>query len=95
MAKTKLEKAVEQGTTSLNDAQREIVMSQFRDYKRNKARITEIADLLGTKRSTVSSSDARALAAERAVLANEQAALMKANAEISDKLFNQLSDGGE
>ncbi len=89
-SKTKLEVAVEKAAGNMSEARREIVMSQMREYKRNKARILEISDALSVRVSSTTSSAASANAATRVALANEMSALMKANAEISDKLFDKL-----
>ena len=82
--KSKLEKAVEDRVSSLNEAQRELVLSQLSDFKRNKGRIAEIEDALVTS--------GRHPSAERSMLATERAQLVTANNEIAAKLFNQLKD---
>lgn len=88
--KTKLEKAVEENASKLNGAQRELVMAQFADYKRNKTRIAQIEDTLRLRQSSATSSSARA--AQRAELVNERAQLIDVNGRIAKRLFEQLSD---
>lgn len=91
--KSKLERAVEDGASKMNDAQREIVMSQFRDYKRNKARISEIDGEISAQVHFPAGSDAmKAQLARKMSLDNERALLVKANNEIAAKLFEQLAD---
>ena len=80
--KTKLEKAIEKGASELNDAQREIVLSQFSEYKKNKARILEIETTLRTS--------GRDPSVQRSMLATERTQLISTNSEIADRLFKQL-----
>ena len=82
--KSKLEQAVEKKASSLNDAQKELVLSQFSVYKRNKARIAEIEDVLRISSCTPST--------DRSNLATERNQLTIANNEIAAKLFQQLKD---
>lgn len=93
-SKSKLELAVEEQVKSLNAAQREIVLSQFKAYKRNKARIAEIA-------SKISAIDVQTLAnpgtnpveiAKRTSLVSEMSKLEEVNNNIAAKLFSQLKD---
>ena len=91
--KTKLEKAVEEHIGGFSRAQREIIMSQLQEYRRNRARIADITDALAMRVSSVSTSGANAVMAERIALAEEKASLLKANAEIADMLFGRLSGG--
>ena len=89
--KSKLEQAVETQAANLNDAQREIVRSQFREYKRNRARITEIDDeLRSAQMRSKSGADPKALVARNMALANERTQLVTANNDIAAKLFDQL-----
>ena len=91
--KSKLEQAVERQASKLNDAQRELLLSQFSVYKRNNARISEIEDALGFK--GVRFGDGRetaAFLAQRAALATERSQLVSANNEIASRLFTQLKD---
>ncbi len=92
--KSKLEQAVEKQASCLNDAQRHLVMSQFSDYKENKARISEIDD-------RIEMMDVQVLAnpeleklklAQRSTLVSERNQLKEANAAIAAKLFPQLGD---
>lgn len=93
--KNKLEREIENQAAQLSAAQREIVLSQFSDYKRNKARIAAIEDLLNAPRKTqVTTSAANAEAAAIRDLTRERAQLMAVNNEIAAKLFDQLSDRG-
>ncbi len=82
--KSKLEKAVEKGAASLNEAQREIVISQFSEFKKNKARILEIETTLRTS--------GREPSVQRSMLSTERAQLISSNNEIADRLFKQLQD---
>ena len=92
--KSKLEQAVEKQASCLNDAQRHLVMSQFSDYKANKARISEIDD-------RIEMMDVQVLAnpeleklklAQRSTLVSERNQLKEANAAIAAKLFPQLGN---
>lgn len=90
--KSKLEQAVEKQASSLNDAQRELVMSQFSVYKRNKARLAEIdakLSLMGSK--AISNIDElRFSQTQRSSLAYEKNQLETANSQIATELFNYL-----
>lgn len=88
--KSKLEKAVEENASDLNGAQRELVLAQFSDWKRNNARIGQIEDALRLGRSSATSTSARN--AQRAELVNERAQLIDVNGRIAARLFEQLSD---
>lgn len=90
LAKSKLEKAIEEAISGLNDAQRQLVLTQFSDWKRNKARIAEIEDLLRLRQSSATSSSARA--AQRAELMAERTQLMDLNGRILVRLSEQLPD---
>lgn len=92
MSKSKLEKAIENGISELNDAQKQLVLAQFADWKRNKARIAEIEDALSLNRSSAASTSARN--AQRAELVNERAQLIDVNGRILARLSDQLSDRG-
>lgn len=82
--KTKLEKAIEDGVSSLNDVQRQLVLAQFSDWKRNKARIVEIEDMLKLRKPSRDE--------QRAELVAEKAQLMDVNGRILARLAEQLSD---
>ena len=90
--KSKLEQAVEKQASNLNDAQRELVMSQFSVYKKNKARLAEIdskLSIMGTK--AISSVDElRFSQAQRSSLAYEKNQLETSNCQIASELFNYL-----
>lgn len=90
--KSKLQVAVEKRAASLNDVQREIVLAQFADYRKNKARIAQIEKVLNSPHpNPPAGSDAmKDLLARRMTLANERAQLVAANSEITSKLFFQL-----
>lgn len=92
--KTRLERAVEAQADSLNEAQRAIVLSQFRDYKRNRARIAaiEVALSAGHPNPPAGSDEMKAQLAQRMTLSNERAALISANNQIAATLFEQLAD---
>ena len=91
LAKSKLEKAIEEAITGLNDAQKQLVLAQFSDWKRNKARIAQIEDMLRLRQSSATSTSARA--AQRAELMAERTQLMDLNGRILARLTEQLSDG--
>ena len=92
--KSKLERAVEDGAGRLNDAQREIVLSQLRDYKRNRARIDVIDSTLSSmdKLPVAGVDGARVSLAQRTALVAERGKLAEANNAISSRLFEQLGD---
>jgi len=91
--KSKLEQAVESRASDLNDAQKELVKSQLSDFKKNKARIMEIEDLLGAARSPAANHEkAKIQIANRMALASERSQLISSNNEIAESLFNQLGD---
>lgn len=82
--KTKLEKAIEDGVSSLNDVQRQLVLAQFSDWKRNKARIVEIEDMLKLRKPGRDE--------QRAELVAEKTQLMDVNGRILARLSSQLAD---
>lgn len=90
--KSKLETAVEKHAGRLNDARRELVLSQFSVYKRNRARILQIEETLGLMDAQpVSGPDgARVHLAQRTALASERNGLVEANNAIASSLFSQL-----
>lgn len=90
VSKSKLEKAIEDGVSNLNDAQKQLVLAQFADWKRNKARIAEIEDTLSLRQSSATSTSARN--AQRAELVAERAQLIDVNGRILARLTDQLSD---
>jgi hypothetical protein len=92
LAKTKLERAVETQASELNDAQRELVLSQYRDYKRNRERISRIDETLKMidLQPVVGPDGAKVHLASRMQLADERSRLMEVNNGIAAKLFEQL-----
>ena len=95
--RSKLEQAVEKKATDLNEAQQELVRSQFTEYKKNKARISQIEDLLGTAHiaNTSDPEQAKVHIANRMALASERSQLVTTNNEIASTLFDQLRDEKE
>ena len=87
--KSKLVKAVEERASALNDAQREIVMSQLGVYKRNEARLAKAeAELnLVNARGTATLQELRAKQAQRATLVHEIKELSTANSLISAEIL--------
>lgn len=92
--KSKLEQAVEKQASCLNNAQRHLVMSQFSDYKDNKARISEIDDRLGMMDVQILANpeQEKLKLAQRSNLISERSQLKEANASIAAKLFAQLGN---
>jgi len=92
--KSKLEQAVEQRAADLNDAQRELVMSQFSVYKKNAARISQINDQLDAvnARTVTTRDEVREKQAFRASLTYEQTQLTTANSKIAAELFVFLKE---
>ena len=92
--KSKLEQAVENRAADLNEAQRELVLSQFSTYKKNAARIAQISDELRAvnARGTVTRDEVRAKQADRASLAYEQNQLSTASSKIAADLFGFLKE---
>ena len=92
MSKSKLDKAVADRADELDPAQRELVMSQFSEYKRNKTRIYDINEKLKVVDSTqtVTLEEVRLKQAERSALTYELNQLSVANSRISSDLFQQL-----
>lgn len=92
--KSKLEQAVERQAALLNEAQREIVLSQLSVYKQNAARMAKISDELVAvnARATVTRDELRAKQSDRASLVYEQNQLSTANSKIATDLFNFLKE---
>ena len=92
--KSKLEQAVEKQASDLNEAQKELVKSQFSEYKKNKDRIMQIDDLLGVPvvAQSPDSEKAKIQIANRMALTSERSQLVSTNNELASTLFNQLSD---
>lgn len=92
--KSKLEQAVEKQAEGLNDVQRRLVMSQFSDFKRNKARIAEIDDKVGALdvQMLANPEQEKLRLAQRATLVSERSHLVEANNGIAANLFDQLGE---
>jgi len=95
LAKSKLEVAVERHVDALNDAQRELVLSQFSLYKSNKARLAELKSRIDKvdSRPAASLDDVRAKQAQRSTLSYEYNQLATANSRIASDLFIFLEEG--
>ncbi|MBQ9005973.1 MAG: hypothetical protein IJ092_06335 [Atopobiaceae bacterium] len=89
MAKSKLERAVEDGMEGLSEAQRELVRSQLSVYRRNAARLAQVESELNAwnARPAATLEEVRVKQSQRATLSHEINQLSTANAEISEKLF--------
>lgn len=92
--KSKLEQAVEKQAEGLNDVQRRLVMSQFSDFKRNKARIAEIDDKIGALdvQMLANPEQEKLRLAQRSTLVSERSHLVEANNGIAANLFDQLGE---
>jgi len=92
--KSKLEQAVEARASSLNEAQRELVMSQLAVYKKNIARLTFIESEIDTINSipTASREEVRSKQAYRASLSYEHNQLTTANSKIAADLFEFMKE---
>lgn len=92
--KSKLEQAVERQANNLNEAQKELVMSQFSVYKRNKARLAEIDATMAVMGSKAVSNveELRFSQAQRSALAYEKNQLETSNSQIATELFNYLEE---
>ena len=90
--KTKLEKAIEAQVDSLSAAQRELVLSQFSIYKRNRTRLTELDSALKaiSLMKTTTLEELRCKQAERSALTYEYSQLATTNSRISRELFEFL-----
>ena len=95
--KTKLEQAIEKQAAQLDDAQRELVMSQFSTYKWNKNRMTTIENMLKVidMRPATDPKEFKMQMARRKALTVERNQLTTANNSISSKLFMQLKNTGD
>ena len=92
--KTRLEKAVEQQVSKLNDAQKELALSQLGIYKQNSARIADIdAKLDAINATSAPTMDSfRYKQSQRTTLAYERSQLAMANSKIASDLFDFLED---
>lgn len=96
--KSKLEVAVEKQAKNLDDAQRELVLSQFSTYKWNKNRMQQIEGQLRLMDMRPPSDDPKIAKIElqrRKALTSERGQLTTANNSIASKLFMQLKDTGD
>lgn len=95
--KSKLEQAVDSRAENLNDAQREIVLSQFSIYKSNKQRINEIDSQMAMlePHNAHSVNEVQFRQSQRTALAYERNQLATANSRIATELFTLLSGDDE
>ena len=94
MAKSKLEQAIERQSDGLNDAQRELVRSQFSVYKRNGTRMAAIKDqqTAADAMPAATLDEVRAKQAARSTLSYEYNQLATANSRIAADLFELLEE---
>lgn len=92
--KTNLEQAIRKQANNLNDAQREIVLSQFGVFKQNKERLSEIKSQLAMlgKKPPATLDEVKFIQSQRAALVYEQNQLTTANNQIASSLFEQLEE---
>ena len=92
--KSKLERAVERRAESLNDAQRELVLSQLSVYRRNMARLARVESELdaANSRQARSLDEVRAKQSLRATLSHEVNQLATANSRIAAELNEFLKE---
>ena len=92
--KSKLEQAVEAHAASLNEAQSEIILSQLSVYKQNKARISEIRDMLDAVNAhpTATLEELRIKQSQRTTLSYELNQIATANSRIASDLFDLLGE---
>lgn len=95
--KSKLERAVERQAATLNDAQKELILSQFAIYKRSKARIADVENKIAVidMQKSLVPEKAKMQLAQRASLVSERSLLVEGNNEIAAKLFEQLGGNSE
>ena len=94
MAKSKLEQAVERRAGDLNDAQRELVMSQLSTYKRNSTRLSQIESELDSLNAMTATTreEVRVKQAQRASLSYEHNQIATANSKIATDLFGLMKE---
>ena len=94
--KSKLERAVEEKAGTLNDAQKEVVMSQLSAYRHIKSQSYEVSDKLDALSATPAASheEAKLKMADRMNLAYEYNQLSTACSKIASELFSLLDDDG-
>lgn len=92
--KTKLEQAVDSRAEGLNDAQKELVLSQFSIYKQNKQRISRIDAQIALLDPSAAHSvnEVQVRQTQRSALAYERNQLATANSRIATELFGLLGD---
>ena len=92
--KSRLEQAVEKKASELNDAQRELVMSQLSVYKKNAARLTKVEDEMCAVDSMVPTTrdELRKKQSQRSTLAYERNQLTTANSRIASDLFEFMKE---
>ena len=92
--KSKLERAVEERAKTLNDAQRELLLSQFRTYKDNKARIVALENRIGVLdvQNLANPDKEKLRLAERSSLVMEKSQLTEVNDGIAANLFKHLKE---
>lgn len=92
--KSKLEQAVERQAENLNDAQRELVMSQLSVYKKNLSRLSRIESELAAVNAVqpTTREEVRAKQAQRASLTYEHGQLTTSNSRIAAELFEFMKE---
>ena len=90
--KSKLERAIEERISGFNDAQRELVLSLFAAYKKNKARLLQIEDELSKCNMQASLQPEKVQLVQRASLVSEKSMLIETNSTIASRLFDLLKD---
>lgn len=93
-SKSKLEQAIEAQTSTMNDAQRELVRSQLSVYKRNNARLSQIESELAAlnARPTATLDEVRLKQSQRMTLTYEHNQLTTANSSIAAELFKFMEE---
>lgn len=95
MSKSKLEAAIARQAAKLDEAQRELVMSQYSTYKWNKSRMTQIEQQLHLMDVRPGAEDMKTQVYIRKALTSERNQLATANNSIASKLFMQLRNTGD
>ena len=93
--KSKLERAVEAHASTLNDARRELVLSQLSVYKANNARMAGLKSDMerADSRPAATLDEVRAKQATRSALAYEYNQLATTNSKLASDLFKFLEEG--
>lgn len=94
VAKSKLERAVEERASDLNDAQKELVMSQLSAYRKNLARLSKVESEIAAVNAVQAATreDVRLKQARRASLTYEHGQLTTANSRIAADLNEFLKE---